>query len=78
MAYTQAAGGIAVSIRWMVAFATAESDMTWQEGVAFGNAIGLRELACLCDDLIGLHEVSLLGGRSVMGELRCTHDPTLV
>jgi hypothetical protein len=52
--------------------------MTWQEGVAFGNAIGLRELACLCDDLIGLHEVSLLGGRSVMGELRCTHDPTLV
>jgi hypothetical protein len=29
-ACTQAAGGIAVSSRWIVAFATAESDMTWQ------------------------------------------------
>jgi hypothetical protein len=48
------------------------------KGVAFGNAIGLRELACPCDDFIELHEVSFLGGRSAMGELRCTHDPTLV
>jgi hypothetical protein len=48
------------------------------KGVALGNAIGLRERACLGDDLIEWHEVSLLSGRLVMGELRCPHDPTLV